>query len=255
MKLENLFDLKGKNAIITGASSGICKETAKYFAKQGVNCALAARSEDIIRECAQEWSRKYQVNCIAKRCDVSSGEDVAAFADFVKNEYQTIDILINGAGVTEKAEDITAYTEKQWDRVFDTDMKGYFLMTKHVVPVMKSMRYGRIINISSICGMMGVGSQIGYASAKSAVAGFTNCLAVELGKYNITANAVAPGYILSGMTREGSRGHAYFKSRTALGRTGVPKDLFGTFHYLASDASGYVTGDFIYVDGGIHANL
>lgn len=253
--MENLFSLKGKNAIITGASSGICKGVAEYFASLGANCALAARKEAVIRECAEEWNEKYQVNCIAQKCDVSSEKDVAAFTDFVKKHYKKIDILINGAGITEKAEDITDYTEEQWDRVFDTDMKGYFLMTKHVVPVMKSSRYGRIINISSVCGLMGVGNQIGYASAKSAVAGFTNCLAVELGKYNITANAVAPGYILSGMTKEGSRGQVYFKSRTVLGRTGVPEDLFGTFHYLASDASGYVTGDLIYADGGIHANL
>ena len=189
------------------------------------------------------------------KCDVSVESDVIRAVETAVDRFGRIDILLNCAGITAKSKDITDHTLDQWNGVIDTNLTGTFLMCREVAKHMKKHMYGKIINIASLTALEGLSNQIGYSASKGAVLSFTRSLAVELGKYNITVNAIAPGYIATEMPNLQSRGCRYFKSRTVTDSIGVPEDLHGTIMLLASDASRFLTGSLIVVDGGHTANL
>lgn len=253
--LEQLFNLKSKVAMITGASSGIGASLAEMYARQGCNVILLARSYDKIKLMSEKISFNYGVDTMAIKCDVCNEAEIKDAVDEAIVRFSKIDILINNAGCSEKSEDITAHTREQWDKVISTNLSGMFFVSKEVAKHMKSSNYGKIVNISSICGIMGLSNQVSYSASKAGVIGLTRSMAVELGKFGITVNAVAPGYLLTGLTDESSGGCRYFKSRTVCGFIGRPEDLYGTVLLLSSDASRYITGSVITVDGGITANV
>ena len=204
---------------------------------------------------AKSFKEQFGTETLPIKCDVSSESDVVKAVNAAIEKFGRIDILLNCAGITAKSNDVTDYTLEQWNKVFATNMVGTYLMCREVAKHMKKNNYGKIINITSMVALLGCGNQIGYSAAKGGVISFTRSLAVELGKYNITVNAIAPGYVMTEMTNIKSRGYAYFKSRSVLGTVGEPKDMHGAILLLASDASKYLTGAIIPVDGGITANL
>ena len=198
---------------------------------------------------------KFDVEILPVKCDVSIESEVKNAVQLAADKFGKIDILLNCAGITAKAPDVTEYTLEQWNNVMNVNLTGTYLMCREVVKHMKKNNYGKIINITSMVALMGCANQIGYSASKGGVISFTRSLAVELGKYNITVNAVAPGYVMTEMTNPKSRGCAYFKSRSVIDSVGQPEDLHGTILLLASDASRFLTGAIIPVDGGVTANL
>lgn len=253
--IQELFQLKRKVVFITGASSGIGKSMAELFAAEGANLILCARRKDRIEALSNELRDKYRIDCIPVCCDITKEAEVKEAVKQAVDVFGRIEILINNAGTTEKSEDVVTHTTEQWHRVLETNLTGAFTASREVVKYMKENKYGKIINISSVCGLMGLANQVGYAATKSGLIGLTRAMAVELGKYNITVNAIAPGYFLTELTNETSRGCQYFKSRTVTNTIGKPEDLFGTVLLLATDASSYITGAVIPVDGGITASI
>lgn len=253
--IEKMFSLQGKVALITGASSGIGEKAALLFAEAGADCIICARRKERLEKVSNEIINQLNKECLIVECDVTKEEQIITLIQKSIEKYGKIDILLNNAGTTEKSEDITTHTTEQWNRVIATNLSSDYFFIREVAKVMKKQNYGKIINIASVCGKMALANQASYISSKSGVIGLTQAAAVELGKYNITVNAIAPGYILTGLTNEQSRGCQYFKSRTVCGRVGEPKDLFGVLLLLASDASSYINGSLITVDGGISINI
>lgn len=252
---DPLFDISGKCAVVTGASSGIGKEIASLYASRGSRVAILARRKDRLDALAEQMVKKYSADVLPIACDVTEESALVDAVKEIESRFGRIDILVNNAGTTAKSEDISTHTRGQWDSVTGTNLTGAYLMSRECVKIMKRQNYGKIINISSITGIMGLKNQVSYAASKGALNSMTRAMAVELGRYNITVNAIAPGYILTELTDPQSSGCRYFRSRTVLGRVGTTEDLQGIALFLASDASGYVTGTVIPVDGGILANI
>ena len=257
--MNNLFDIKGKTVLITGASSGIGASAASLFASQtqggGIKIAICARRDGKLQALAQNLTNQYGAEILPIKCDVSVESDVVRAVETAVDRFGRIDILLNCAGITAKSTDITDHTLEQWNNVIGTNITGTYLMCREVAKHMKKHLYGKIINIASITAMLGFNNQISYASSKGAVVSFTRSLAVELGKYNITVNAIVPGLIATEMVNQNGRGYRYFKSRTVNNSVGETEDLHGAIMLLASDASRFMTGSLITVDGGHTINL
>lgn len=227
----NMFSVKGKNVIVTGASRGNGLAIADGFKLAGANVfSLDIKSEGNIIQ-----------------CDVSSESSIVDALKCVKSEAKNIDVLINCAGVTNQGSDPV----DKWHKTIAVNLTGPYLMSKHVVNL---MNYGSsIINITSLNSMFAFPNNPSYVSSKGGLSQLTKSLALDLGPLGIRANAVAPGYIKTDMTK-GSFGdpqkHELIKNKTILGRWGDPKDLVGVCIFLASEASSYITGQEIFVDGG-----
>lgn len=252
-----MFDLKGKIAVITGASSGLGKDAALAYAKEGVNVALLARRFNKIDELTNEIER-LGVKAIAIKCDVTKEVEVKAAIETVVNEFGRIDILLNNAGVAVRG-GIDTLSEDDWNRSMDTNVKGIYLVSKYVIPVMKKQNYGKVVNISSINAFLADKNDIfirhSYNASKAAVLGLSKGMAASYAQYGITVNTVCPGLFESEMT-EGT----LFKSQEFLtkyntlcpaSRPANRGELNGTIFYFSSDASSYVTGQYIVVDGGL----
>lgn len=252
---EDLFNINGKYAVISGASSGIGKEIAFLYASHGCNIAILARRKDRLDDLADQLRKKCSINVLPIACDVTNEEMFIGAINKVVDSFGRIDILVNNAGTTEKSEDISTHTRQQWDNVMNTNLTSAYIASRECAKIMKQQRYGKIINISSVTGIMGLRNQVSYVASKGALISMTKAMAVELGPYNITVNSIAPGYIYTELTNPQSAGCRYFKSRTVLDRVGTTDDLKGIALLLASDASSYITGAVIPVDGGILANI
>lgn len=251
--MNNIFDLTGKKAIVTGASSGLGVQFAKALAGQGADVAILARRIDRLQTLAEEINAM-GVKCLPIQCDVTVESQIEEAVNKVANEFGQIDILVNNAGVVGvgATEDLPL---EEWNRVITTNLTGVFLVAKHVARKMKEKNTGSIINISSIAGFVsfeGI-SVAAYGASKGGVVNLTRNLASEWGKYGIRVNSIAPGFFPSEMTQplvEDPNMLAYVKSRTALDRWGKEGELNGLLIYLASDAASYTTGQNIAVDGG-----
>jgi NAD(P)-dependent dehydrogenase (short-subunit alcohol dehydrogenase family) len=244
-------DLHGKNALVTGASSGLGAHFAHVLARSGAKVALAARRLPALRGLAEEIVAEgglaYPVTLdVLNRSSVQ--ESIAA----VMHEFGSIDILVNNSGVTFSAR-LLDQTEEQWDSVVDTNLKGAFLVATEVARVMQAAnRAGSIINIASILGLRQSGSVVAYAVSKAGMVQLTKIMALELARFSIRVNALAPGYIETDLNREfwdGPSGKALLK-RIPQRRLGTPADLDGALLLLASDASLYMTGSVLAIDGG-----
>ena len=244
MRLEN------KIAIITGAGSGIGRETALLFAREGAKVALAGRTVEKLEEVCQEIIENGG-KAIFKSGDVSRREDVDEIVNKVMNEFGRIDILVNNAGVNKDAL-VTKMTKEQWNGVINIDLTGAFNCIQAVVDIMINQGSGVIINASSISGIYGNIGQVNYASAKAGLIGMTKTLAKELGKKGIRVNAVAPGFTVTPMTSMvPEKILTMMKEKIPLHRLAEPIEIAYAYLYLASDEARYVNGAVLCVDGGL----
>ena len=243
--------LKGKNVIVTGATRGIGREIALTLAQNGANIAMNYRNlnsevEDLINEI-----KSFGVDALAIKCDVSITEEVDNFVKEVKSHYNTIDVLVNNAGITKDGL-ILRMKEEDFDDVLDVNLKGTFNTTKSVSSIMVRQKYGKIINISSVVGIAGNAGQCNYAASKAGVIGFSKSVARELASRNINVNVVAPGYINTDMTKNlpDKIKEEIIKS-IPMKKIGDPKEVANLVLFLSSNLSDYITGQVINVDGGL----
>ena len=243
--------LKGKTALITGAARGIGKSIALRFASEGCDIAF---TDLVINELAEQTKSEieaYGVKVIAYASDASNFEDTQQVVKQVAEDFGHIDILVNNAGIT-KDTALKRMTEDQWDAVINVNLKSVFNFTKAVQPIMWRQGCGSVINMSSIVGVSGNADQCNYAASKAGIIGFTKSAAKEMGVRNIRHNAIAPGFILTDMTK--ALPEAMLKAwenAIPLRRGGTPDDIAKVAVFLASDLSSYVTGQVIRVCGGL----
>ena len=245
------FDLAGQVALVTGASSGIGRHFAALLAAAGVKVALAARRVERLAELAREIEAAGGQS-LPIACDVTRSDDVAAAVAATENELGPLTLLVNNAGVV-VSKPLFEHSEADWDHVIDTNLKGAWLMAREFAQhLVRLKRPGRIINISSVLGFRTIGRVPAYCAAKAGLTHLTHVLAMELARFGILVNALAPGYVETDFNRaffQTEPGKALI-SRIPLKRLGQTEDLDGALLFLASPASAYVTGTVISVDGG-----
>jgi len=242
--------LDGKTAIITGGSQGIGKATALRFAREGARVVVAdvndEAGEAVVREIEEMGGDARFV-----RTDVTSRDDAQALVDAAVDAFGTVDVLVNNAGITRDAT-LKKMSEEDFDRVVDVNLKGVFNCTKAVLPVMAENGGGRILNAASIVGRYGNFGQTNYVATKAGVIGMTKTWARELGRDQITVNAVAPGFIDTPMVETvPDKVIGDLEKKTPLGRLGTPEDIANAYLFLASDEAAFITGSVLAVDGGL----
>lgn len=244
--------LEGKTALVTGASRGIGEAIAKKLAESGANIAFTYLSSAEKAMALENALHATGVKAIGYKSDASSFAEAEKLVGNVLMEFQTIDIVVNNAGIT-RDNLIMRMSELQWDEIMTTNLKSVFNISKNVVKPMMKQRSGSIINLSSIVGMTGNAGQTNYAASKAGVIGFTKSLAKELGSRNIRCNAIAPGFIETDMTHGISEEmKEQFKKNIPLGRYGSAEEVAKVVLFLASDLSSYVNGQVISVCGGLN---
>lgn len=237
--------LENKVAVVTGAGRGIGKAIAVGLAGAGAKVACCGRTLANVEATASAVSGK------AYAVDVADSKQVGEAAEKILKDFGRVDVLVNNAGVT-RDQLLMRMSEEDWDAVLDTNLKGAFNFTKALTRAFLKQRSGRIINITSIIGLTGNAGQTNYAASKAGLIGFTKSVARELASRGITANAVAPGFIVTDMTQAlGAEAQEALKGRIALGRLGTTEDVANAVLFLASDMASYVTGQVITVDGGL----
>ena len=243
--------LEGKTAIITGGSRGIGKAIVEIFVKQGANVAFTYSTSS---DAAKAIENKLSTNTVkvkSYKSDASNFEEAQVLAASVLEEFGSIDILINNAGIT-KDNLLMRMSEEDFDRVIQVNLKSVFNMTKAVQRTMLKQRKGSIINMSSVIGVKGNAGQSNYAASKAGIIGFTKSMAIELGSRNIRSNAIAPGFIVTEMTEElGEETIKQYFEAIPLKRGGTPEEIANTCVFLGSDMSSYLTGQVLNVDGGM----
>ncbi len=239
-----------KNAIVTGAARGIGKTIAQKLAQAGLNVVVSAIMLEEAEKVAQQL-KELGVKAMAVKTDVSKVEDVTELIKTTKNEWGSVDFLINNAGVTRDNLAIRM-SEQEWDMVLDINLKGTFLCSQLASKEMMKNRFGRIVNISSVSGVLGTAGQANYASSKAGVIALTKTFARELGKRNICVNAITPGFIITEMTEQLSdKVKNEYIANIPLKRGGTPEDVANTVNFLISPAASYITGTTINVSGGL----
>lgn len=243
--------LQERTALITGASQGIGRACALALAKAGARVALAARNEDKLNQVAAEIASQGGAAAVFA-LDLASEDSIKACAKAAIAHFGSIEILVNNAGITR---DTLALRMKRsdWDDVLLTNLTGNFLMTQAMLSPMLKARWGRIINITSVVGETGQAGQANYAASKAGLIGLTKSLARELASRNITANAVAPGYIETAMTAVlDEKQRASMLTQIPLGRAGTDADIAGAVCFLVSEQASYITGHVLDVNGGMY---
>lgn len=246
--------LKGKVALVTGGSRGIGKSIALSLAKNGANVVVNYSGNEEAAQKVVEEITAYGVKAICFKANVSSSDEVVALVKHTVDEFGSIDILVNNAGITRDGL-LLRMKDADWDAVIDTNLKGVFNCIKAAAKFMTRQRNGRIINISSVVGQIGNPGQMNYVAAKAGVLGLTKTAAKELASRNITVNAIAPGFIETDMTNElNEQIRNSMLSNIPLQSFGQPEDIANAVVFLATDASRYITGQTINVDGGLVMN-
>ncbi len=254
MSVKKLFNLTGKVALVTGGSRGLGLQIAEALGEMGAKLALTARKADELAQ-AKEHLGRMSVEAFTLPCDHGKASGIGPVIEKIMQHYAQIDILVNNAGATWGAP-AEEHPLEAWQKIMDLNVTGTFLTTQLVGKLsMIPRRYGRIINLASISGLLGndprLQKTLAYNTSKGAVVNMTRALAAEWGQYNITVNAIAPGYFPSKMTKYilGRIGDATI-AQTPLGRLGGEEDLKGLAALLASDAAAHITGQIVTVDGG-----
>lgn len=246
--------LKGKVALVTGGSRGIGKAIALSLAKNGANIVVNYSGNEEAAKKVVEEITALGVKAIAYKANVSSSDEVTALVKHTVDEFGSIDILVNNAGITRDGL-LLRMKDADWDAVIDTNLKGVFNCIKASAKFMSRQRSGRIINISSVVGQIGNPGQMNYVAAKAGVLGLTKTAAKELASRNITVNAIAPGFIETDMTNElNEQIRNSMLTNIPLQSFGQPEDIANAVVFLATDASRYITGQTINVDGGLVMN-
>lgn len=254
--MKNYFDLSGKTAIVTGAGSGIGRDAAFAYADAGADVVLldiCDESIKFVKDKIQLLGRKAMTVC----CDISDEEAVKTSIETVIHNFGKIDILLNNAGIAVPG-GVESLSDEMWDQSFNVNVKGMFHMCKYVIPHMKKHHYGKIVNMSSVNAVIGDKDSLfirhSYNASKAAILGLTTGMACSYAQYGITVNAVGPSLFRTGMTEDTLfQSENYLKFYNFISPTGRPAEqgeLNGTIIYLSSDASSYVQGQFIIVDGG-----
>jgi len=248
-----MFDLKGRVAAITGASSGLGRQMALGFAERGADLVLLARRIERLEELKSELENK-GIRALAIKCDVTNTDDINNAAKIAEDYFGKVDILVNCAGSSKDA-GVLDMTDDEWDFTLETDLTSVFKVTRAFAGIMKKNNYGRIINIASMYGLVGNEEipTIAYHSSKGGVVNFTRAAAAELAKYGITVNCICPGYFYTELSKEvldTERFQNFAKTHVPMKRYGKEGELNSAAIFLASEEASYVTGVILPVDGG-----
>ena len=251
---DNLFNLKDKTAIVTGAAGGLGEAIALAYSEYDSSVVLVDIDEGKIDQLAQQIAERGG-RAISIKADVSKAQDVKRVVERTLSEFGRVDILMNNAGIGRRA-NAEQMTDQQWDEVLEVNLKGAFLFCREVGKVMiKHRKGGRIINMASIAGVVGITTgNANYAASKGGLIAMTRCLAIEWAKHNILVNAIAPTHthtpLVDCLIEQRPEVEKYFIDNIPLGRMGYPSDLVGPAVFLASEASSFITGHVLLVDGG-----
>jgi 3-oxoacyl-[acyl-carrier protein] reductase len=244
--------LEGKSAVVTGGGRGVGRAVSLAFAREGADVVInyATRVESA-RQVVREIEKIGQ-NAVAVRGDVASKGDCEEIIRTAVDQFGKIDILVNNAGISRPAM-LSKMTEQQWDEVVDVHLKGAFFCTQAASPHFMELKGGRIINVTSVAGIVGTTGQVNYASAKGGLVAFTKSCARELAKFGVTANVISLGIVSTEMTsrlQEDAKLREIYVRRILLNRYADPDDVAPAFVFLASDDARYITGQLLCVDGG-----
>lgn len=243
--------LKGKCAVITGASRGIGKSIAIKFAKEGANIVINYRNNEEEALKVKKELEDLGSKTLVVKADISELKEAENLIKEAKNEFGRVDILVNNAGIT-KDNLLIRMKEEDFDNVIKINLKGAFNCLKAVTPIMLKQKYGKIVNMSSVVGVIGNPGQVNYCASKAGLIGMTKSLAREIGSRNITVNAIAPGFIDTDMTKVLNEDQKKnILSQVPLNRFGSVEDIANVALFLASENSNYITGQVIHVDGGM----
>ncbi|MEE8534729.1 MAG: SDR family oxidoreductase [Kiloniellales bacterium] len=256
MSSEHLFDLNGKVAIVTGASSGLGRQFALTLARAGAKVALGARRTELLADLARQIEG-FDGRAIPVQLDVTDAESVRACVETAETELGPVSILVNNAGIG-NADPALDLEQEAWDRVIATNLTGAWLMARETGRHMVALGHGgSIVNVASILGLGAARNSTAYCAAKAGLVNLTRAMAIELAAQDIRVNALAPGWFETDMTRDllSGPGGETVRKRIPQRRIGQPRDLDGALVLLASDASRYMTGSVIVVDGGLSARV
>jgi gluconate 5-dehydrogenase len=251
MKMQDLFNLSGKVAIVTGTSRGLGQYFARALGKAGADLVITSRELSRLTEFKQEIESLGR-RALAVQLDVLSQSDIENMIRIAIKEYGKIDILVNNAGLNIRRPS-TEVSQRDWDTVLNTNLKGSFFCAQAVAKEMIKRNYGRIINVGSCTCVFGMEGITAYTASRGAILSMTRSLAAEWGKFGVTVNVLAPGWFKTAQNAvlyENKEWLNYITERIPLNRPGQPNDLDGTVIFLASDACEYITGQIILVDGG-----
>jgi len=237
-------------AVVTGSARGIGKAIAQRLFNAGATVVVADLDQDSVDEACREIGSQDTERIAGFACDVSDPDSVVALFKAVKERFQRLDILVNNAGIT-RDNLFSRMTFEQWKQVIDVNLTGTFLCCRHAFPMVRKSPAGRIINIASVAAGGNIG-QANYSASKAGVIGLTRTLSIELARYKVTANAVAPGFIDTEMTRAvPEKARKIWIDKIPVGRAGTPEDIAEAVEFLASDGASYITGEVMEVDGGM----
>ena len=246
-----MLNLNERVALVTGGSRGIGRAVVEGLAKAGAKVAFVYRSSKESADALVAELAEQNLETMAIQGDVSSKEDAERIIDEVVEKWERLDILVNNAGIIKDGL-LMSMEKEDWHAVINTNLTGVYNFAQSVMRQMVSQRYGRIVNISSVAAEFGNQGQVNYAASKGGIQGLTRCLATEVGRRNITVNAVAPGFIETDMTvdvRNAAEGE--IKKRISVRRLGKPEDIANAVTFLASEEASYITGHVLTVDGGL----
>jgi gluconate 5-dehydrogenase len=254
--MKDLFELNGKTAVVIGGAGGLGEAIALGLSSYGATLVVASRNMDTLKKVAAHIKEETGGEVVPMQVDATDEDSVINLVEAVQEQFDTVDILVNAMGLNIKREALD-YPMEDWDKIFNINVKGTMIACKHFGKVMKEKKGGKIINLSSVREIRGfTGGNAAYCATKGAVGLITKTLALELAPHNIYVNAIGPSLVITKGTihiQQNPELAKKYSSLVPLGRIGVPEDLIGTAVFLASDASNFITGQTIFVDGGLTA--